>query len=246
MARIGDKIPSKTKCDLVVERIVSKLVHGDLKHGDRLPSEGALAEEFGISRVTIREAFKKLNMMGIVSIHQGDGTFIEEIKLDNLMSPLYSKLLLNETSIEKIYEARLWIEAGCASMAADAAPETALLALNETLLSMRTAMETNDNALFSTLDDQFHTQLCAASGNYVLNSTISVLRGITRVYLSHMMTGETMADSYAHHLRILTALRARDRDAAEAAMKLHIRGCKQAMLAAMEAQARRETTPPDR
>lgn len=238
MVQIGHKIQSKTKCDLVVEQIVSKLVHGELKHGDRLPPEAALAEEFGISRVTIREAFKKLNMMGIVSIHQGDGTFIEEIKLDNLMSPLYSKLLLNETNIKKIYEARLWIEAGCASMAAEDASDAALQEIEETLGAMKAAMEADDNDRFSSLDDQFHMQICAASGNYVLSSTLSIIRRITRIYLAHMMTDETMADSYAHHQRILSALCARDSDAAEAAMKLHIRGCKQAMLASLKTEPR--------
>ena len=87
-----DYLPKKnqmTKCDYVVEQLKESIISGEFKSGDQLPPEGALCEKFGVSRITVREALKKLNMMGLVEIKQGKGTFVKTVDLGLFMKQLF-------------------------------------------------------------------------------------------------------------------------------------------------------------
>ena len=75
------KIKSKSKCDLLTEEIIGQIVQGVYRPGDKLPPENELIAAYQVSRVTVRESLKKLSAMGIVSICQGDGTFINHFNL---------------------------------------------------------------------------------------------------------------------------------------------------------------------
>ena len=78
-----------SKCDYVVEHLKDKIISGTYRDGDQLPTEPQLCEQYGVSRITIREALKKLNMMGLVDIRQGKGTFVKTVDLSVFMLPLF-------------------------------------------------------------------------------------------------------------------------------------------------------------
>ena len=110
-----DYLPKKnqmTKCDYVVEQLKEQIVSGAYKSGDQLPPEGALCELFGVSRITVREALKKLNMMGLVEIKQGKGTFVKTVDLGLFMKPLLQLIDFEEINVEAIYTTREYIEGG--------------------------------------------------------------------------------------------------------------------------------------
>ena len=69
--------------DQVANKILEMIANGIYKPGDKLPVENEIAESFSVSRVTIREAFVKLSMMGIIDIRQGDGTFVKKVSPDS-------------------------------------------------------------------------------------------------------------------------------------------------------------------
>jgi len=116
-----DYLPKKnqmTKCDYVVEQLKERIISGEYKSGDQLPPEAALCELFGVSRITVREALKKLNMMGLVEIKQGKGTFVKSADLGIYMKPLLQLVDFDEIDVETIYTAREYIEGSIAYLAA--------------------------------------------------------------------------------------------------------------------------------
>ena len=105
-----DHVQNRTKCDVVVDELKNSIMRGEYRQGDQLPTEAALCDKFGVSRITIRESLKKLNMMGIVSIQQGRGTFVENIDLALFLKPMYQLIDFETVDIDAIYSARLYVE----------------------------------------------------------------------------------------------------------------------------------------
>ena len=133
-----------TKCDYVVEQLKERIVSGEYKSGDQLPPEGALCELFGVSRITVREALKKLNMMGLVEIKQGKGTFVKTVDLGMFMKPLFQLIDFEEINVETIYTAREYIEGGTAYLAATHRTEFELAVLRNILQSIRQCIAEQD------------------------------------------------------------------------------------------------------
>ena len=102
----------KYKYDIVADQILEEIRKGRWKVGDRLPPEAELALEFCVSRVCLREGLKKLNVLGIVKIMQGDGTYVNEVNPSEFMKPLFNLLTVTENDIDEIYNARLFVESG--------------------------------------------------------------------------------------------------------------------------------------
>ena len=96
--------------DYVIEQIKQALVEERLNPGDRLPSESELEELYGVSRGSIRQAMKSLEMIGVVSIRPGDGTYVNAEISKNNFNPLVFALLLSKPSTKVIVEARYALE----------------------------------------------------------------------------------------------------------------------------------------
>lgn len=107
-----------TKCDFVTEQMKEMIITGIYKPNEKLPNEAVLCEKFGVSRITVREAMKKLSMMGLLDIRQGKGTFVKPIDLSLFMKPLYQLIDFEDVDIEGIFDARRYIESGTVSLAA--------------------------------------------------------------------------------------------------------------------------------
>ena len=107
-----------SKCDYVAQELKTQIIAGKYRSGDQLPPEPALCEMFSVSRITVREALKKLSMMGLVEIKQGKGTFVKSVDLGLFMKPMLQLVDFDEIDIETIYSAREYIEGGIAYLAA--------------------------------------------------------------------------------------------------------------------------------
>ncbi|MBI1763716.1 MAG: FadR family transcriptional regulator [Acidobacteria bacterium] len=108
--------------ELVVQRIKELLEQGDLKAGSRLPPERELADMLSISRPSLRTALKALSVMGIIRAKPGAGTYIAESLPEVFTEPMRFMTLINNTSDEEVFEARLIIEAGLGNWPPNARP----------------------------------------------------------------------------------------------------------------------------
>ena len=215
----------KSKCTLIVDDILSKIVNRVYAAGDRLPPESELCEVYGVSRVTVRESLKKLEMMDVISIEQGRGTFVKKTSLGNFMQPMFNLIDFGSFDIRTIYDARLYIETGSCRLAAQNRGEAdidALRALIREADAIRGQGESRAGRTLQEVDADFHICVARASGNEILKAAVVNLEKIStacaeRIHKSHAVMERAASD----HLQIFEAILARDPDAAERAIVAH-------------------------
>src|SRR3954447_9071682 len=103
----------------IAEQIRTAIVTGRLKKGERLSPERELAEEFGVSRVTVRDALRSLEAMGLVEVKVGarGGAFVTAPNGSKVAQTMSDMMMLSATSPEDIVEARLIVELGTVTLA---------------------------------------------------------------------------------------------------------------------------------
>ena len=228
------KIAPKTKCDMTTDALLEMIARGDYKAGDRLPTEKELTEMFSVSRVTIREAIKRLNSLGMVTIRQGDGTYLNPTAAESVVRPLMSTMVLNDLSIEEIYDARLFVEVGNVRLASRNRTEEDLAALQSLLAEMEQALAPYSSEMFSRLDNQFHELIGKISGNYVLSSTYSALQQLLQYYINTTNHSyETAKISMFHHQNIVAYIGEQNEYFSGVTMEQHVNHAKRALLQKM-------------
>ena len=229
-----DYLPKKnqmTKCDYVVEQLKERIVSGAYKSGDQLPPEGALCELFGVSRITVREALKKLNMMGLVEIKQGKGTFVKTVDLGLFMKPLFQLIDFEEIDVEAIYTAREYIEGGAAYLAASARTDFELAVLRNLLQRIRQCLIDQELVKLYECDQAFHMEVAKASHNPILVSVLQPLEEIDTACVKRFDKYlVSIENCYKEHYDIFKAIEEQDPEAARRAMVAHARNSKAVLL----------------
>ncbi len=156
----------------IVEQIQDLIKEGKIKPGDKLPSEHILAEKFGASRPSVREALTALEILGITESRGGKGNFIR----DNLNSSLYAQRFMEleeQESPFELLEARKAVETEVAGFAAEKATKEDIVAVQDSLDKMRNAI-TNISEVME-FDREFHINIARAAHNAVLFSMMNYL-----------------------------------------------------------------------
>lgn len=208
--------------DTALHGLRALIADGDLKPGDRLPSEGELCERLGVSRGPLREAIRTLSALGVIDTRHGSGSYVSDLHAADLIKGLGLTVgLLPLDSIIELYELRRALEAHAASLAAARIDDETLVRLDELLVALEAV--TDDEEL-SELDSQFHSAIADVADNDALATLLEVLRARSRAY--RIFTTEDAAQikalSDAGHRAILRGLEARDPVAASAAAAGHV------------------------
>lgn len=225
------KVSTKTKCDQVVDQIKESIIRGVYKTGDKLPPEPALCEMFGVSRITIRESLKKLNMMGLVDIRHGSGTYIKNVDLGTFMRPLFHLIEFEDMDIETIYNAREIIEGGTAYLAAINRTDNECEELGQILSKLKDAVSEKDNVLAIRLDSEFHIQLSKASHNTLLQACVSTIEEINLACVKRISKFDVILESnYVDHYAIYEQIVKQNPEEARKAMIAHTISSKEVLL----------------
>lgn len=220
-----------TKCDFVTEQLKDMIVTGVYKPGEKLPNEASLCEQFGVSRITVREAMKKLSMMGLLDIRQGKGTFVKSVDLSVFMKPLYQLIDFEGVNIEAIFDAKQYIESGTVSMAAQRRTEEDVQRLEQILHDLHAAIEEENINSITHYDNAFHAELAKCARNPILQACIEAVEEINKncvVRLSKSMA--LLDDCYQEHYEIYEAVKNQDVEAAEKAITNHTLNSKKLLL----------------
>jgi len=186
-------------------RLLSEIQLGRLSPGDRL-TEVELAQRLGTSRTPVREAIRMLEADGLVTHTPRIGAVIRQ---------------LDYGEITELYEMRAVLEGAAARFAARAAYPSELDAFEE--INAEMAAATNDVERLFEANRQFHDILCNAARNrFLLRAVEGVQRTLLILGRSTMGEEARAQAAVAEHARLIDALRARDEDDAEAAMRAHI------------------------
>lgn len=208
-----------------LERIILKKLHP----GDKLPSERELAESLGVSRSSIRDAIRSLELMGLVEPRQGAGTVVREISADVLMNPLTNVLRHKLELVGEFLDFRKMLEPPLAARAASHASDDELQEMEEILRRQEAKLRAGDLAIEE--DSEFHYSIAMASGNSVVLKVLDVIMDLLRDTRERSLQLEGRPQkSLAGHRRILTAIKRRDAEAARAAMMRHIEDVEEIVL----------------
>lgn len=205
----------------IAAQMIERIHAGELKPGDRLPPERALAEEYGVSRTVIREALRSMEMMGCVESRVGEGTFIKAPSLSDIVDPFSMVIAQNGRLGADLIEVRLILETEVAALAARRRDDAQLCALEETVREMERDIEGGGMGLQA--DETFHEILVNAAGNEALSVMLSMCSGMlsrTRPLTQSIKGVPRMA--LKDHAAICEAVRIQDERAARRLMRSHL------------------------
>ena len=161
-------IKAKKIYEEIVEQIKQLMAGGDLKPGDRLLPERELAERLQVSRASVREAIRALEMMGFVDIRPGEGTFVRDTNTNDIIQPLAMFLAVEKSSLLEMFEIRRIFEAAAAGMAAERASEDEVLQIGAALEDMQQSFNVQDSEKGEEYDTRFHYAIAEATHNSLL------------------------------------------------------------------------------
>ncbi|MCY6355042.1 FadR/GntR family transcriptional regulator [Clostridium sp. ZS2-4] len=156
----------------VIDQIKEMVSNGTLKRGDKLPSERELSVQLGVSRASIREALRALEVIGLLDCRQGEGNFVKENFEDSLFEPLSIMFMLNKSKPQEIFELRTVIEVETAALAAKVITEEELKKLKQLIDMMKNCEDENEKAK---LDKEFHYNIAKASKNLLIVTILNTI-----------------------------------------------------------------------
>lgn len=218
----------------VAERIKDLVRQGAYPPGSRLPGERDLAEELGVSRVTVREAQIALEAVGMLDIRVGSGVYV-------LRRGVESAQELPDVGAFELTEARSAVESEAAALAAAAITDEEVLTLDGILERM--AAETDPHSpLAADADRDFHIAIARSTKNNAMLETVERLWRIRNEKPQVKDAYDSICEldperRIREHRDVVEALRNRDSDSARKAMRIHFKCIIEAMLTATETQA---------
>lgn len=236
--------------DRLVDELRGRILTGALAPGERLPTESALVEAFGVSRTVVREAIAALAADGHVEARQGSGVFVLRPATEKLTILVPDAADRLETVLN-VLELRTAIEVEAAALAAQRRSPAQEAAIRQAFAAFETAMAAGTST--SPADFAFHLEIAAAANNALFAQSLRSLgdRTIPRDFLA-ALTGDSihgpdyLGQIHAEHGAILAAVAAGVPDAAAAAMRAHLSASRGRYQTLLQAHRRASTAVPAR
>jgi GntR family transcriptional repressor for pyruvate dehydrogenase complex len=225
MVRVSSKgvVPVRrtTLTAAAFDQLISHVVNGDWKAGDRIPPERDLCQQLGMARTSLREALKAMELVGMVDSRVGDGTFVCP-RSEFLSRPLlWAFTGTDSAEFQEIMEARIIIEESLAALAAQRGSEQEIKAIGETVQMLQDSIARDEPIL--EVDMAFHLAIARASHNNPLANAVQLLRNLMRHWLFYkVLIPEVAPRIFKRHLAIYRAIAQRKPIAARRQMRLHL------------------------
>lgn len=213
--------PSGRVSDSIASAIKTDISTGVLIPGERLPAERDLAQKFKTSRLSVREAYRSLEEMGLLTIKRGagGGAFIAQMDHQPVARSLSLMMKLGRVSHDEVTEARLLIEPPMARLAAQRATPEDIELLEGVLHQQERDLEKRGE--YRRLD--FHRLLARCAGNAPLEILMNSLADLTIEPIKHLTASQALKEhNLLFHQKIVDAMKVRDDDAVYELMLLHV------------------------
>ncbi len=205
----------------IVRQVKALISEGRLKSGDQLPPERDFAEQFKVSRTSVREALRTLESLGLIEIRPGEGTFVREISVESLIEPLARVMLSQRQAVAELFEARRLLEPVIAGLAARRATQDEIHEMERILEDQAKEVAAGQTGLAQ--DAAFHASIAASARNRAITRIVNALMDLlTQSREESLQTPGRPTRSHQDHLRILEAIRRRDEAGARRAMLDHL------------------------
>ncbi len=228
-----DQVKFRRLSEVIENHIRELILSGEVCPGDALPKEKELSQQFGVSLVTVREALKGLDSLGLIERRPGrnGGIFISEVKSNAVKTSLHHFLSLKKISYSDISEVRVILEPVSIRMAVSKITSSEISSLEENIKYCQQLIDQDPECFskkdFSDFDEKntiFHTIIAEATRNPLLAITIESEMDLLFKFKKGILTPgiEYCSDSLKSHRNILKHLKRRDAEKAEMEMKKHI------------------------
>jgi GntR family transcriptional regulator, transcriptional repressor for pyruvate dehydrogenase complex len=209
----------------VAEVLIDLIKSGQLKSGDKLDSVQQLAENFQVGRSAVREALSALRAMGLVEMHQGEGTYVREFDSSMLSLPIHIAALMKKDDVKQLLEVRRILEIGAVEAAAFRRTDEQLKEIKTALDQMHSA---SDEELGEEADFRFHMAIAEASQNKLLTGLmnnvsemmVTTMRETRRLWLYSEKSN--LDRLYQEHQNIYEAIEGKDGQKAQKLMLRHL------------------------
>ena len=198
----------------VINRLTDGMRNGELKPGDKIPTEPELAESLGVARSSIREAIKILTYLGVLESKRHEGTFVCNGFEESMIDPMVYGIILNKDSFENLMELREMTEAGMMRLAIKNHTEDEIRELEEILSEMKNILSEEGEATiadFFEADDRFHDMIAEMGKNPMADKINRVVRTLTYAVryetVSSMITNGKGEELLEAHVVLLDAIK---------------------------------------
>lgn len=208
----------------IVVEVCRLIREGHLNVGDALPPERELAERFSVSRASVREALRGLEVAGIVETRHGGGTYVRDLADFGIESPLALLLAASDDNVGDLWEMRMLVEPAIAARAAARGGETDTERMESILSQQHAAYEADaSHDYVIRLDRELHTTIASASGNVVAVRIIQLINQLLYQDRTHFVTSRQRRKlALDRHGEIVAAIRKQDPRTAAGAMRTHL------------------------
>jgi len=207
--------------EIIVANLIDLIKERSLKPGDKLPPERELSAVMHVSRPSLREALKALQLINIIDIRQGAGAFVKNLEPQNIVEHLDIVFSLDSSLYHDLYNARRVLESSIAKIAAEMITEQELNAIEENVRQAANAV--NDPEKFLELDYELHNLILLASKNRILPVFMQSITKLNLIVREKSNSNLSIRKrSVVDHQKILDALKNRDPQSAATAMENHL------------------------
>lgn len=211
-----------TNCDKLVDRLLDQIMRGELRKGQKLPTERQMAEDMNVSRASIREAIKSLGAMGITYSIQGSGTYITDQPENTINKALCALFALSDGTLDNILQLRILLETeACKDIIryADAHEIEKLVTLANYDYSTPVAEQ-------AVRDETFHCAIVSMAHNTMVKYLYTTLSSLMSIYRNKVLEATCQVNendlTREGHFAICRALQRRDEKAVDAAVREHL------------------------
>ena len=206
--------------DQAFSRLKQQLLERAWKAGEKIPSENELADRFGVSRVTIRNALQKLSALGLIETRFGEGSFVCEIRPENAMDALIPVAFINDQALQEILQFRRMTEGpacGEACLLTDAEKNAELRGIYEKM-----QQSVHDLKQFSRYDFQFHQRIIRMTENSILIRIYSIIQEMMEHAFDRIVSARGTDAGLHYHGLILEAFEEGNPQKASGIMQEHM------------------------
>jgi len=218
-----ERISRNKISDQIIDGLLLSIRKGDLKVGDRLPSEAELTEQLGVGRSSLREALRALSLVGIINVRHGKGAYVNAHPESLALYSLEWKDIKKQQKVQEIIEARMHLEQAIVQLVIEKANEEDFRELRDKLKHMQSLKD--EREAYIQADLAFHFALAKASHNSIMLSFYYNIRSIMRTWMERTMPQIYRQDrtvTEQQHSDLLKAIEARDLPKAQEVIRQHI------------------------
>lgn len=206
--------------DIVYKTIEEKILNQEWTPGMKIASENQLAQDLGVSRMSVREAIEKMVALDVLNKKQGEGTFVNELSASIYLNGLIPMILLEKDNVIDILEFRKIIESDSAKLCAERCDDETIDFLEKCYMDM--CEYKNEPTKFAYADYNFHIGIARGTGNSLIIKVNSILTELWKFHQKKVNQYLGPMGGLYEHKKILDAIRDRDQELAGVFMRRHL------------------------